>query len=216
MQQPTVPFCLHVELRDVNDLRSGHLSVITAVKSITLCIKFKMQGSPQFTASKLQLFSIAQASNPNHSSSPPNLVTKRKGEHSGLHLHATTSHDLTAHFFHKYCQCLQCGNYYVWIHWSKSWWGVLQAYHQNCLSLKSCKYMLQLHKNQQLARQKGRAMVKRITSLALYHHLNIFANASPFKSVAFSFSFLFVFMFVQFLLCSLIQWNKSIHIIVMT
>jgi hypothetical protein len=48
-------------------------------------------------------------------------------------------HDLTAHFFHKYCQCLQCGNYYVWIHWSKSWWGVLQAYHQNCLSLKSCK-----------------------------------------------------------------------------
>lgn len=142
MQQPTVPFCLHVELRDVNDLRSGHLSVITAVKSITLCIKFKMQGSPQFTASKLQLFSIAQASNPNHSSSPPNLVTKRKGEHSGLHLHATTSHDLTAHFFHKYCQCLQCGNYYVWIHWSKSWWGVLisvvssSQYFCQCISIQ--------------------------------------------------------------------------------
>jgi hypothetical protein len=48
---------------------------------------------------KLQLFSIAQASNPNHSSSPPHRVTRRKGEHSGLHLHATTSHDLTAHVF---------------------------------------------------------------------------------------------------------------------
>ncbi len=59
-------------------------------------------------------------------------------------------------------------------------------------------------------------MVKRITSLELYHCLNIIADASPFKSVAFSFSFFFVFMFVQFLLCPLIQWNKSIHIIVMT
>ncbi len=138
MQQVMVPFCLHVELRDVNDLRSGHLSVITAVKSITLCIKFKMQGSPQFTALKLQLFSIAQASNPNHSSSPPIMLQREKVSIQGC-IFMPPPHDLTAHFFHKYCQCLQCGNYYVWIHWSKSWWGVLQAYHQNCLSLKSCK-----------------------------------------------------------------------------
>ncbi len=50
LQKLKISLCLHMELRDVNDLESKDISivVVVAIRCITLCIKFKVQCSPQF------------------------------------------------------------------------------------------------------------------------------------------------------------------------